>query len=69
VLLRPEIYVTAALVGACVFTGAHALGMPLYLSSGVGVVAAFAVRGGALKFGWRFPTHDRPARSPDDVLK
>jgi uncharacterized membrane protein YeiH len=69
VLLRPEIYVTAALIGAGVFTGAHALGLPLYLSSGLGVVAAFIVRGGALKFGWCFPTHNRPARSPDDVLK
>lgn len=69
VLLRPEIYVTAALTGACVFTGAHALGLPLYATSTLGVIAAFAVRGGAIKFGWRFPTHTRPGRPPDDVLK
>lgn len=69
VLLRPEIYVTAALVGAGVFTAAHGLGLPLYASSAFGVVAAFAVRGGALWFGWTFPTYKhRPGRHPDDVL-
>jgi uncharacterized membrane protein YeiH len=69
VLLRPEIYVTAALVGACVFVGANATAMPLYASSGLGVAAAFAVRGGALWFGWTFPAYKpRPGRHPDDVM-
>ncbi|WP_064693737.1 trimeric intracellular cation channel family protein [Rhizobium aegyptiacum] len=69
VLLRPEIYVTAALIGAGVFTLANALGMPLYLASAFGVVAAFAVRGGALWFGWTFPTYKhQPGRHPDDVM-
>jgi uncharacterized membrane protein YeiH len=69
VLLRPEIYITAALVGAGLFTGATALGMPLYLASGLGVVGAFAVRGGALYFGWTFPTYKhQPGRHPDDVM-
>lgn len=70
VLLRPEIYITAALIGAGVFTGANALGMPLFLASGLGIVAAFAVRGGALWFGWTFPTYKHmPGRHPDDVMK
>lgn len=69
VLLRPEIYVTAALVGAGVFTAANATMLPLYASAGLGVVAAFAVRGGALWFGWTFPTyHHKPGRHPDDVM-
>ena len=69
VLLRPEIYVTAALIGACVFVGANATAMPLYLSSGLGVIAAFIVRGGALWFGWTFPAYKpRPGRHPDDVM-
>jgi uncharacterized membrane protein YeiH len=69
VLLRPEIYVTAALVGAGVFTGANGIGMPLYLASACGVAAAFAVRGGALWFGWTFPVYrHRPGRHPDDVM-
>lgn len=69
VLLRPEIYITAALVGACVFVGANATTMPLYASSTLGVLAAFAVRGGALSFGWTFPCYKpRPGRHPDDVM-
>src|SRR5262245_25164278 len=67
VLLRPEIYVTAALIGACVFTLANETMMPLYASSALGIVAAFAVRGGALWFGWTFPTYKhKPGRHPDD---
>ena len=69
VLLRPEIYVTAALVGACVFTGAHALGLPLYATSSLGALAAFIVRGGALRYGWTIPAYrPRAGRHPDDVL-
>ncbi|MDQ0455465.1 trimeric intracellular cation channel family protein [Rhizobium paknamense] len=69
VLLRPEIYITAALIGASIFTGAYMLGAPLYWASAGGAVAAFAVRGGALYFGWTFPTYKhKPGRHPDDVL-
>jgi uncharacterized membrane protein YeiH len=69
VLLRPEIYVTAALTGACVFVAANATPMPLFVASGLGVIAAFAVRGGALWFGWTFPSYKpRPGRHPDDIM-
>ena len=51
IIMRPEIYVTAALVGAGVFTAVNATMLPLYVSAGLGVAAAFAVRGGALWFG------------------
>jgi uncharacterized membrane protein YeiH len=69
VLLRPEIYVTAALAGASVFTLANATPMPLYASSALGVAAAFAVRGGALWFGWTFPSYKpRAGRHPDEVM-
>lgn len=69
VLLRPEIYVTAALAGAACFVGAHAAGLPLYAASGIGVFAAFAVRGGALKYGWTIRSYKpRPGRHPNDVI-
>jgi uncharacterized membrane protein YeiH len=69
VLLRPEIYITAALIGAGIFTGANALDLPLYAASAVGVLAAFAVRGGALYYGGTFPTYKaKPGRHPDDVM-
>jgi uncharacterized membrane protein YeiH len=69
VLLRPEIYVTAALAGATAFTAAAMVGVPLTLASGAGVLTAFLVRGGALRYGWRIPVYRaRPGRHPDDVM-
>jgi uncharacterized membrane protein YeiH len=68
VLLRPEVYVTAAVTGASVFTGAELLGFPTIASSLIAFAAAFGVRGGALKFGWSFPPYRRrPGRNPDDI--
>lgn len=69
VLLRPEIYITAALIGAAAFTAASAVGAPLWVASAIGIGAAFIVRGGALRFGWCFPVYKpRPGRHPDDVM-
>lgn len=68
VLLRPEIYVTAALAGATVFTAGSVGGLPDYVSALLAFTAAFIVRGGALYFGWSFPTYkSRPGRHPDDI--
>ncbi|RVI73423.1 trimeric intracellular cation channel family protein, partial [Sinorhizobium meliloti] len=52
VLLRPEIYVSAALIGAGAFVLASLAGLPLVATSALGVITAFAVRGGALRYGW-----------------
>ncbi|MBB4065879.1 trimeric intracellular cation channel family protein [Gellertiella hungarica] len=69
VLLRPEIYVTAALSGAALFTLSSEMGAPLWLASLAGAILAFGVRGGALAFGWTFPPYKaRPGRHPDDVM-
>ncbi|RUU65111.1 trimeric intracellular cation channel family protein, partial [Mesorhizobium sp. M2C.T.Ca.TU.009.01.2.1] len=68
VLLRPEIYVTAALAGATIFTIGDLAGLPPLASSLLGFAAAFLVRGGALKFGWSFPAYkSRPGRRPEDI--
>lgn len=68
VLLRPEIYVTAALAGAAVFTIADLGGLPDLAAALLAFVAAFIIRGGALRFGWSFPTYrSRPGRHPDDI--
>ena len=67
VLLRPEIYVTAALVGAAVYTLGIFLGPP-YLAALTGFLCALAVRGGALRYGWSFPVYKgRPGRHPDEI--
>jgi uncharacterized membrane protein YeiH len=65
VLMRPEIYVSAALLGAGVFVIASLLGAPLLASSAIGVVSAFVLRGGAIRYGWAFqPYKPRPAGRP-----
>ncbi|PST26939.1 trimeric intracellular cation channel family protein [Mesorhizobium plurifarium] len=69
VLLRPEIYVSAALIGAGAFVLASIAGLPLAVTSALGVLTAFAVRGGALRYGWTLPTGKAgPGRDPDDVM-
>ncbi len=69
VLMRPEIYVTAAIIGAGVFTGLTYFEAPLIISSGLGILSAFCIRGAALKYGWTLPVGDpRPPRNPDDVI-
>lgn len=69
VLMRPEIYVSAALLGAGVFVIASLFGAPLVLGSALGVVSAFALRGGAIRYGWAFsPYRSRAGRPPEDVM-
>ena len=69
VLMRPEIFVTAAGIGAAAFVAADASGLPLLAASAIGVLAAFMVRGGALAFGWSIsPYRPRPGRNPDDIV-
>jgi uncharacterized membrane protein YeiH len=69
VLLRPEIYVTAALVGAATYTLlVYLLGVPEVAAALTAFAAAFVVRGGALRFGWTFPAYrSRPGRRPEDI--
>lgn len=68
VLLRPEIYVTAAIIGAGVYTACELLHLPGHVSYPAGVMAALVVRGGALRFGWSFtPYKSRPGRRPEDI--
>lgn len=68
VLLRPEIYVTAALSGAAVFVLLSLAGLPLVAAALLAFLLALAIRGGALRFGWRIPTYKgRPGRRPPDI--
>lgn len=63
VLLRREVYVTAALLGALVFVAADAVGLDHLLSTGLGFAVAAAIRGSALAFQWTLPTYrSRPGR-------
>jgi len=62
ILLRRELYVTPALIGAAVFVILHGFDLPLIVSGTTGFLAAFAVRAGAILFGWQMPGF--PGRAP-----
>jgi uncharacterized membrane protein YeiH len=69
VLLRPEVYVSAALAGAAVFTAADALGLGQIACFAIAMLTTFVIRGGALRYGWTFPVYKgRPGRDPKDVM-
>lgn len=68
VLLRKEIYVTAALVGAATYTLVSMAGLSGFGAGGLAFAVALLVRGGALRFGWSFPPYrSRPGRRPEDI--
>ena len=68
VLLRPEVYVTAATAGAAMFTAADLFDLPMFVSASVAFATAFLVRGGALRYGWSIPAYrSRPGRRPEDI--
>ncbi|WP_445502213.1 trimeric intracellular cation channel family protein [Microvirga sp. G4-2] len=55
-VLRQEIYVTAAALGAAVAVTLQAIGLPLSLSMAAGFTAAFGLRALAILRGWSLPT-------------
>ncbi len=55
ILLRREIYVSAAALAAGVFTGLSALGLDLLPAGLMGAGTGFALRAGALARGWALP--------------
>lgn len=68
VLLRQEIYVTAAMAGAAAFAGLAIAGLPPLAAGLAAFVIAFAIRAGAIRYGWSIPTYrSRPGRRPEDI--
>jgi uncharacterized membrane protein YeiH len=65
-ILRKEIYVTAALAGASAFVGLAELGLSAPLSLCVGFAVCFAIRALALHYHWSLPVYRaRPGRAAD----
>lgn len=63
VVMRREIYLTAALFGAAVFVLLSTLMIDRAIAAGSGATAAFLLRAGALHFGWALPVYkSRPPR-------
>jgi uncharacterized membrane protein YeiH len=68
VLMRQEVYVTAAMAGAVAFSIFHVAGMPLVAAALIAFAIAFAIRAGAIRYGWSIPTYrSRPGRKPEDI--
>ncbi len=65
VLLRRELYITAALAGAAGFVGCRSLGLEPAASELIGFALAFGVRAGAIRFDWRLPGFPGRAAAPD----
>jgi uncharacterized membrane protein YeiH len=72
VLLKREIYITAAALGATVYVLARLLALDSALAAVFGASAAFALRSGALLYGWSLPgfgegrgLEDTPAGAED----
>jgi uncharacterized membrane protein YeiH len=63
VLLRRELTITPVLLGASVFVGLEALDVQFAWAAAAGVAVAFAVRAGAIVFGWQMPPF--PGRGPE----
>ena len=59
ILMRPEIYVTAAALSACLCALGTALGLASPLVWGVAALAGFALRGAALLWGLTLPAYSR----------
>ncbi|SEU38260.1 Uncharacterized membrane protein YeiH [Stigmatella erecta] len=57
ILLRPEIYVTAAALAAALFVGLRALGAPEPLAAGVAATAGFGLRALAIARGLALPAY------------
>lgn len=55
VILSHEIYVTASVLGACVYVGLNAVGTGRSISMVAGFLVTFGVRGFAIKSGWSLP--------------
>ncbi len=68
VLLRREIYITAAFAGAVVYVGGRSMGFADPNALLAGFLASLLVRGLALWFGWSLPPYKaRPGRPSDDI--
>jgi uncharacterized membrane protein YeiH len=59
ILLRPEIYLSAAAAAAAVFVVLSALGLAPFVAGAIGAAAGFVIRAGALRFGWTLPGYRR----------
>ena len=69
VILSREIYASAALAGAVIFTSLVALSAPRELALGTGFAVGLLVRAAALHYGWSLPRYRQRPGMPHDGPK
>jgi uncharacterized membrane protein YeiH len=57
ILMRAELYVTAAALSAGLLVALMFLGCPATLAAAIAIPAGFALRAGAIVYGWALPTY------------
>ena len=57
ILMRPELYVTAAALSSGLFVGLALAGVSLPMTAGIAAIAGFALRGLAIARGWSLPAY------------
>lgn len=55
VLLKREVTISAALLAAAAFVVLNLAGVPAWWAAGIGAVAGFGLRAGAIHYGWALP--------------
>jgi uncharacterized membrane protein YeiH len=58
ILMRPELYVTAAALSASLFVGLTYVGVGGAVAALIAALAGFALRGAAIARGWALPAYD-----------
>jgi uncharacterized membrane protein YeiH len=59
VIIGPEIYITAAALSAAVTVGLMLAGLSAPMAGGIGALAGFGLRAGALGKGWQLPHYNK----------
>ena len=57
ILMRPELYVTAAAVASGLFVGLTLVGVAVWPAAAISIAAGFALRGAAIARGWSLPQY------------
>ena len=57
ILMRKELYVTPAALAAGLFVGLNLIGAPLLVAAAVAIGLGFALRSGAMIWGWSLPAY------------
>jgi uncharacterized membrane protein YeiH len=57
ILMRPELYVTAAALSAGLFVALSLAGLGVWPAAGIAIAAGFALRGAAIARGWSLPAY------------